>query len=195
MTLTVGIYAFDGMELLDHAGPFQVFSTASRLAGEDGDSEIFSVVTLAASMDPVTARGGARILPDATNHDAPALDCLIIPGGHVGVDAQISGTDVVDWVRSQAEQVRILASVCTGAFILAAAGLLDGKKATTHAHYTDELRRRHPQVTVLENRRWVDEGSIITSAGMTAGIDMSLHLVERLANRDLSVATARQMEL
>jgi transcriptional regulator GlxA family with amidase domain len=110
------------------------------------------------------------------------------------VSVELKRPEVVEWIQRTAPTTRITASVCTGACLLAKAGLLDGKSATTHWSDVDDLRAMCPSLTVLERRRWVDEGAIVTSAGISAGIDMSLHLVERLAGRELALGTARQME-
>ena len=194
MTMSIGLFCFPEMEMLDFAGPYQVFATASRLASGDTYG-LFRIVSIGTSLDPVRVRGGAVILPEATIDDHPALDALIIPGGRAGVDAQINQGKAVEWIRTQAASVPIIASVCTGAFLLAQTGLLDGHQATTHADHVNDLRNTYPALDVVESLRWVDSGPFVTSAGLSAGIDMSLHLVERLASRDLSVSTARQLEL
>ena len=194
MTMSIGLFCFPEMEMLDYAGPYQVFVTASRLASGDSYG-LFRPVTIGTSLDPVRVRGGAALLPEATIADHPALDALVIPGGRAGVDAQIRQGDSVEWIRTQADTVPIIASVCTGAFLLAQTGLLDGLQATTHADHVNDLRHTYPNVDVVESLRWVDSGHFVTSAGLSAGIDMALHLVERLASRDLSVSTARQLEL
>jgi transcriptional regulator GlxA family with amidase domain len=132
------------------------------------------------------------VTPDYTFVDHPPIDLLIIPGGVVS--AELKKSDVEEWIRRAAATAKLTASVCTGAFLLAQAGLLEGRSATTHWSDVGELRAMFPSLTVLEKRRWVDEGAIVTSAGISAGIDMSLHLVERIAGRELALGTARQME-
>jgi len=195
MTLTVGIYLFPDVEVLDFAGPYEVFTTASRVAlrREPGRDAPFRVVTVAATRDPVRARAGLLALPDHTLDDHPPLDLLIIPGGVV--DAELDRPEVIRWIAAQATRVPLVASVCTGAFLLARAGLLDGRQATTHWEDIADLRARFPATQVLDGPRWVDLGNIVTSAGIAAGMDMSLHLVARLAGRDLAHATARQMDV
>ena len=195
MALTVGLFVFDDMEMLDYAGPYQVFATASRLAETESGESAFSLVTIGLSDGPVRVRAGAHVVPDATIAAHPPLDCLIIPGGLAGVDALIEAGDAVTWLTTQAEEVPLVATVCTGAFLLAQTGLLAGLEATTHYEECDALRRRFPTITVVDNRRWVNSGRYVTSAGVSAGIDMALYLVERLTTRDLSVATARRLEL
>jgi transcriptional regulator GlxA family with amidase domain len=194
MTLTIGIYLFDEVEVLDFAGPFEVFTTASRVHARlhPEAARIFHVITIAQKARTIMARGGLRIEPQYTIDHHPPLDVLIIPGGVV--TAQLDSRPVIDWIVQCARSSTITASVCTGAFLLGQAGLLDGKPATTHWEDLADLRAMFPDVVVQENHRWVDTGPIITSAGISAGIDMSLHLVSRLAGRELAIRTARQME-
>jgi transcriptional regulator GlxA family with amidase domain len=194
MTWTVGIYLFDGVEVLDFAGPFEVFSTAARLHGhqEPPSPPPFVVATVAQGAGPVVARGGLRLQPSFGLLDHPRLDVVIVPGGVV--DGELARLDAAEWLRRVAPGARITASVCTGAFLLAQAGLLDGLQATTHWEDLAELRRLFPTVHVVEGERWVDQGPIVTSAGISAGIDMSLHLVARLAGEELARLTARQMQ-
>ncbi len=118
--------------------------------------------------------------------------CCIVPGGVVA--AEMNKKNVLSWISATSERADITASVCTGAFLLAQAGLLDGMEVTTHWEDIEELRLSFPELSVKENTRWVDNGHIITSAGVSAGIDMSLHLVSRLAGKEHAVKTARQME-
>ena len=190
--LTIGILLYDEVEVLDFAGPFEVFSTASRVAGRRGEAAPFRVLTLAIAPGPVHARGALPVLPEATLATHPPLDVLIVPGGDER--ALRTHAALADWLRAQAGQVRILASVCTGAFLLAGAGLLDGRTVTTHWEDVAELAATYPALTVRDTGRWIDDGDLLTSAGISAGIDMSLHLVARLAGRELALATARQMD-
>jgi transcriptional regulator GlxA family with amidase domain len=195
MQMTVGIVMFPNMELLDMAGPYEVFTTASRVharAQGVGAPALFKVLTLGRGMQPVQARAGLRLLPDVSLADHPLLDCAIVPGG--AVDAELGQPDLMAWIEAQARSARILASVCTGALLLAQAGVLDGLEATTHWEDLAALRALRPSVQVRDSVRWVDTGRVVTSAGISAGIDMSLHLVERLHGRDLALRTARQME-
>ena len=194
MTWTVGIYLFDAVEVLDFAGPFEVFSTAARVHGrrEPPSPPIFVVATVGRGFAPVVARGGLRVQPAFNLEDHPPLDVLIIPGGVV--DAEMDQPELMAWLVRTAPATSVTASVCTGAFLLAQAGLLHGKQATTHWEDLAELRRLFPEVDVVEGKRWVDLGSIVTSAGISAGIDMSLHLVARLAGAELARKTALQMQ-
>lgn len=193
-TRTVGLYLYDDVEVLDFAGPFEVFSTASRVAlrrRPDAPAP-FRVVTVARDKGPVRARAGLPVLPEATLADHPPLDVLIVPGG--AEQDERGEPALMAWLRAQAAQVEVLASVCTGAFLLAGAGLLDGRRVTTHWEYVAELASGFPALRVVDTGRWIDDGDIFTSAGIAAGIDMSLHLVARLADAKLAMATARQMD-
>ncbi|WP_136419667.1 DJ-1/PfpI family protein [Herbaspirillum sp. ST 5-3] len=191
--LSIGILVFDEVEVLDFAGPFEVFSTASRVqARMCHAAPLFRCFLIAPGMRPVHARGGMKILPDCVPPPSPDIDVLIVPGGDVS--GVLGNKELVAWIRTQARSATITASVCTGAFLLAEAGLLDGLPATTHWEDGDDLQRRYPAVRVQRDAPWVDCGKVVTSAGISAGIDMSLHLVERLAGRQLALATAKQME-
>lgn len=194
MTRTIGIYIFDNVEVLDFAGPYEVFTCATRVAGKlaPGAEAPFRVRTIGASPAALRARAGLALHPEADFAGCGKIDVLIVPGGVV--DAELARPEVIAWIAAQARGSELVASVCTGALLLAAAGLLDGREATTHWEDLSELRKGWPQVTVLGDRRWVDTGKVVTSGGISAGIDMSLHLVERLASRELAVRTARQME-
>jgi transcriptional regulator GlxA family with amidase domain len=194
MTDMIAIYIFDRMEVLDIAGPFAVFATAARLkARQQPDAPaLFEVVTVAEQMESIRARGGLIIQPHFTISSHPGTDVLVIPGGNVA--AELSKPNVIDWVADSARTARITAAVCTGAFLLGKAGLLDGREVTTHWEDIDDLQAAFPAVKVQKNRRWVDSGNIVTSAGISAGMDMSLHLVSRLAGEDLAVRTARQLD-
>jgi transcriptional regulator GlxA family with amidase domain len=194
MTRNIGIYLFDDVEVLDFAGPFEVFSTASRVKArlEPDAVRPFEVFTVADRIRPVTARGGLQVHPhfDLTTH--PAIHVLIIPGGVVA--SELSRAEITDWITRAAATATITASVCTGAFLLAQARLLHGKRATTHWEDIADLHAMFPDVLVQANARWVDAGPVVTSAGISAGMDMSLHLVARLEGEELAIRTARQME-
>jgi transcriptional regulator GlxA family with amidase domain len=194
MTRSVGIFLFYDVEVLDFAGPFEVFSTASRVKQrlEPDSPEPFKVRTVGRNTRGVAARGNLMVVPfdDFEIHDP--IDVLLVPGGIV--TEELERQDTIEWITKVAKTAEITASVCTGAFLLAKAGLLDGKTVTTHWEDIGDLRAMFPSLTVKENVRWVDEGNIITSAGISAGIDMSLHIVARLEGEELAVKTARQME-
>jgi transcriptional regulator GlxA family with amidase domain len=194
LTRTVGLYLFDDVEVLDFAGPYEVFSTASRVQSRlDPQSPmLFEVVTIADDKRIVCARGGLKVLPDVEITAHPHLDVLVIPGGIVTAELKRDG--IIDWIARTASTTQITASVCTGAFLLGKAGLLKGKPATTHWEDLDDFHSMFPEIRVQAEARWVDVGQIMTSAGISAGIDMSLHLVSRLESQELAVKTARQME-
>ncbi len=195
MTTSIAIYLFPDVEVLDFAGPYEVFTTASRVSRrhDAGAAEIFRVFTVARTAGLVRARAGLEVRPDHTIVDHPRIDVLVVPGGVV--TQELDCPETIDWIAKRSREARLTASVCTGAFLLARAGVLDGKSATTHWEDIADLRALFPRLQVLEGRRWVDEDKVVTSGGISAGIDMSLHLVERLAGRELALATARQMEV
>jgi transcriptional regulator GlxA family with amidase domain len=193
-TLSVAIYLFDEVEVLDFAGPFEVFATASRVwaRSHPGEPKPFEVFTVAVALRPIQAHAGLTVLPAFDLGSHPPIDVLIVPGGVVS--AELERPDLIDWIRRTDAATTITASVCTGAFLLAKAGLRDGKPATTHWEDVSDLRATFPAVAVQEGLRWVEDGKVVTSAGISAGIDMSLHLVARLASPELAVRTARQMD-
>src|SRR5215472_19018373 len=190
--LTVWILLFDEAEVLDFCGPFEVFSVTGRLQAtgknQGGTDTAIQVYHLAQSMRPVKALGNFVVQPHYTLQDHPALDVLVIPGGW-GVWAAAREDEVVAWVRRMAERVTIMSSVCTGAFLLGQAGLLEGRKATTHWMSLDRLAEEYSRTQVQRGVRWVDEGDLVTSAGIEASIEMSLHLVERLLGREAAETT------
>lgn len=189
----IGLLLFDEVEVLDACGPFEVFSVADRVAGRSGAPAPFEVITLSAEpTTTVRARGGLPIVADLLLADAPPVDVAVVPGGVTpAIEADPA---VISWIRRAADAGAVVASVCTGAFPLALAGLLDGRAATTHWEDLAELRERFPAVRVVDTARYLDHGDVATSAGVSAGIDLALHLVARLAGDALAVATARQMD-
>jgi transcriptional regulator GlxA family with amidase domain len=191
---TVGILIFPEVEILDFCGPFEVFASASRRT-ENGASEthLFDVMTVAQSPDVVRCRGGLLVQPNHTFEDHPPLDIIVVPGGY-GTQREQENPVVLDWIARQRRSGALTTSVCTGAFLLGAAGLLEDKRSTTHWTTIDELRTFQPSTTVLADTRIVDEGDVITSAGVSAGIDMALHVVRRLHGDEVARATARDME-
>ncbi|MEO5932575.1 MAG: DJ-1/PfpI family protein [Duganella sp.] len=192
-TLHVGILVFPGVEVLDFAGPFEVFSVASRVSKRDlGVAQPFTVSLIGARRDTIEARHGMGVLPHYGFDDAPAVDLLIVPGGLMAQPLDCALTQA--WVQRASEQAALTASVCTGAFLLGKLGLLDGRPVTTHWEDVDELRAAFPQLDVRENTPFVDTGRVVTSGGISAGIGMSLHLVERVLGAGMAAATARQME-
>ena len=191
---TVGILIFDDVEVLDFCGPFEVFATTQypdQAAADKGRP--FHVVTIAERAETVHCRGGLLVQPHHTIADHPPLDILVVPGGW-GTRREANNPRLLDWIVAQDRTTQLTTSVCTGAFLLAARGLLDDLPATTHWASIDRLRTTHPAVQVRDDVRYVDAGRIVTSAGVSAGIDMALHLVGRLLGPDVARTTARQME-
>jgi transcriptional regulator GlxA family with amidase domain len=192
---TVGILIFPDVEILDFCGPFEVFSSAALPAdGDGGESRrLFEVFTIAEWPEVLACRGGLLVQPNHTIADHPPLDIVVIPGGY-GTEPLLTNRVVLDWIAGQRRGGALTTSVCTGAFLLGAAGLLDGVRATTHWSTVDGLRELIPQSDVRADERVVDEGEIITAAGVSAGIDMALHVVRRLHGDAIARATARDME-
>jgi transcriptional regulator GlxA family with amidase domain len=189
--LSIGILVFDEVEILDFSGPYEVFSTAARMYKRlGGTGTLFRCFLVAPEMRPIRARGGMKVLPDCTLLPSSDIDVLIVPGGNVS--AVMNNAAVIAWLRAQDSTIK--ASVCNGAFLLGAAGTLDGLQVTTHWEDQQELQARFPALTVRPHVPWIDCGKVVTSAGVCAGIDMSLHLVERLAGKPLAQATEKQME-
>lgn len=194
MTLRVAILAFDEVEALDLAGPYEVFTTASRLRRREAPDAPppFAVACIARERRPVRLRAGLQVLPDHVFDDAPPPDLLVVPGGVTDAAEACAATRA--WIARADASAQLTASVCTGAFLLAASGVLTQGAVTTHWEDQAELARRYPALQVQADRRWVDQGRLVTSGGISAGIDMSLYLVERLAGAALAERTARQME-
>lgn len=189
MRRNVAILLFDEVEVLDFAGPFEVFAVADELSG----GSLFNVGTVAESPGTVRARNGLKIVPDFTLESTPTPQLLIIPGG-AGTRPLLRKPSVLEWIRRRAATAEHTASVCTGALVLAKAGLLGGLRATTHHENFAELAQLAPATTIDETARFTDNGRILTSAGISAGVDLSLHLVARLHGDLVAVQTARYME-
>ena len=185
----IGIYIYDEAEVLDFSGPFEVFSVASRFLDEN---EKFNVFFVSEKNTVIKARGGFCVQSHYTFENCPSIDLLIVVGGvHT---AEVKNTNVTSWVAKVAKKAKLITSVCTGAFILAQAKVLTSQKVTTHWEDIADLEKDFPSLDVQKNVRWVDEGDIITSAGISAGIDMSLHLVSKIRSNDLAKQTAKQMD-
>ena len=186
---TVGILLFDEVEVLDFAGPFEVFSVAGRRGG----LEPFHVVTVAETDRPVLARNGLSINPHHTISDCPPLDLLVVPGGY-GVRRELWNEPLIEWIGGQAAAAELVLSVCTGAALLGRAGLLAGLAATTHHSAFDLLEEAAPRARIERGLRYVDNGRILLSAGVSAGIDLSLHIVARLLGLEVAEECAHYME-
>jgi transcriptional regulator GlxA family with amidase domain len=190
----VGILIFPEVEVLDFCGPFEVFSVTrldeSRRREEPSP---FDVRLIAESREVVVATGGLKVVPDCTLDDCPPLDVLVVPGGW-GTRRGIKDARLIEWIAKRGRVVPTLTSVCTGAMLLGQAGLLDGRRATTHWRSLDWMRESFPKVTVEDALHVVEDGNVLTSAGISAGIDMALRVVVRLCGEPIARATARQME-
>jgi transcriptional regulator GlxA family with amidase domain len=190
----VGIVVFPQVEVLDFCGPYEVFSV-TRLSEERPREEPspFEVLLVAESPAPVTATGGLRVIPDVTLAACPPLDVLVVPGGW-GTRTEIKNEHLVRWIAERGRQVETLTSVCTGSMLLGQAGLLDGLRATTHWRALPWMRESFPTVSVEEKLHVVEDGRVLTSAGISAGIDMALRVVARYCGEGVARATARSME-
>lgn len=184
------ITLYDGVQSLDVTGPLEVFTGASAYQRARDLGEAYAVRTASAGGRPVTTSSGLTLLPDGGLPDSAAgIDTLVVPGGNEGAgDQEVSG-----WLRQHARGALRVTSVCTGAFLLAEAGLLAGRRATTHWAYADELARRFPEVRVDAEPIHVRDGNVLTSAGVTAGIDLALSLVEEDIGRAAALAVARHL--
>jgi transcriptional regulator GlxA family with amidase domain len=182
------------VEVLDFCGPFEVFSvTRLDVARRREEPSPFEVLLVAEHEDVVTATGGLRVLPDHTIATCPPLDVLVVPGGW-GTRRESTNRMLLDWIGERGKHVETLTSVCTGSMLLGHAGLLDGRRATTHWRALDWMRRSFPTVTVEEGLHVVEDGDLLTSAGISAGIDMALRVVARYHGDAVARATARNME-
>lgn len=187
MSVTIGMLLFEDLEELDLVGPWEVFTMA--VMGLEGAK----VVTVAERDAPVRCAKGLRLLPDCTFENAPVLDVVVVPGGQ-GTRTEVDNPVLVEWLRKAGARCRWVTSVCTGALLLAKAGFLDGRKATTHWGYLETFRGMAPQVDVVENARWVVDGNVVTAAGVSAGIDMALWVVGQIWDVERARNTQRLME-
>jgi len=190
MKKTVTLFIFDDIEVLDLAGPLDVFS----LANEHGDRELFDIKITGKNKTAVrAASNGLCVTPDYTIDDVTDTDVLIIPGGY-DISDVLSDKDVLDWIERLSSTASQVLSVCSGALILAKAGLLEGLKATTHHTDIDELIELAPNTEIVQGVKFIDNGKIVTSAGISTGIDMSLHVIEKLCGSDIATKTAVSLE-
>lgn len=190
----VGILVFTNVEVLDFCGPYEVFSvTRLNEARRREESSPFEVLLIAQAHAPVAATGGMRVIPDHALADCPPLDILVVPGGW-GTRQEMNNQALLEWIGARAPTLETLASVCTGALLLGKVGLLDGRRATTHWRSLDWMRELFPRVTVEDALHVVEDGNLLTSAGISAGIDLSLRVVARYHGEGVARATARHME-
>jgi len=187
MNTSIGILLFEDAEELDWAGPWEVFSMAVM------DLPEASVFTIAERAEPVRCAKGLRVLPDHSFQDAPEFDVVLVPGGQ-GTRRQVDNPVLLEWLRKSAERCRWVTSVCTGSLLLHGAGLTKGRRITTHWGYVGELRERAGEAEVLEKVRYVRDGNLVTAAGVSAGIDMSLWLVGQIWDVARARRTQRMME-
>jgi putative intracellular protease/amidase len=183
----LAILVFDGVQIIDYTGPFETFG---HVYSEDGPA--FNIYTVSEKTNPITTAMGMSVNPKYSFENAPKPDVLLVPGG--GVKGQVENPVVIKWVQDTAKDAEIVLSVCNGAFIIAKAGLLDGLEATTTAGLIPALREVAPKVKVVDDRRFVDNGKIITAAGLSSGIDGSLHVIERLFGKGTAQMAALGME-
>ena len=192
--LRIALFAYPGVQALDLSGPLEMFARTTRLLRDEGRAHPgYSLAVVSTGPGPIAASSGFRFLPDTTFRALRGgVDTLLVVGGQ-GVNALIGDRSVLGWLRRMAGRVRRIGSVCTGAFLLAEAGLLDGRSATTHWSRAAELARRYPRVRVEEDRIWVRDGNVYSSAGVSAGMDLALALIEEDLGAEVAVAVARAM--
>ncbi|MFW9777867.1 MAG: DJ-1/PfpI family protein [Candidatus Heimdallarchaeota archaeon] len=193
----VGILIFDEVEVLDFCGPFEVFATTRFLDvnGERTDKIAFSVKLISQTDSVVECRGGLKVIPDFGFANSPDFDILVVPGGW-GTRKEVDNPILVKWLKFQSEKAQLMTSVCTGSFLLAKTGILDGFEVTTHWASLERLQRAFPKVKTIANKRFVitGNGKIVSSAGISSGIDMALYLVSKLVGQEIALNTANNME-
>ena len=185
----LGIVIFDDVEVLDFAGPFEVFSVTN----EQNNNELFNVLLVSVGEKIINAKNGLKVVSDCSVSDVNYLDILLIPGG-LGARPLVNNSGFINWVKLVSKDCELVLSVCTGALVLAKAGILNDLKATTHHQAFDELRQLITNTNVFEGERFVDNGKVITSGGISAGIDMSFHVIERLFGKGTADKTSDYME-
>ena len=185
----VGIYMFNKVELLDFAGPYEVFSSTS----ESNDHKAFKVFTVSEDGGAIKSVNGLIVIPDYSFDNHPKIDILIIPGGE-GTKNEIKKKKVMEWVNKTQGSAEIMATVCSGARIPAVLGLLDDLEATTHHSVIEDVKKLAPKVTIDHTKRFIDNGKIMTSGGISAGIDLSLHIVKKLCGEETANKTMEYME-
>ena len=194
--INVGILVFHEVEVLDFAGPFEVFSRTRLNRGAESrrsdESAPFNTFTVSIDNQPVVATGGLKIISDFTLKNSPNIDILIIPGGF-GTRTLLNNESLLSWIKTVSDQATTTTSVCTGSLLLAKAGLLEGKRATTHWGAIEALKSISKNIQVIDNRRIVND-EIITSAGVSSGIDMAFMIVENLYGEQVALDTAKYIE-
>ena len=185
----VAILLFDDVEVLDFAGPFEVFAVTDEL----NNHTIFNVFTVAETHHAIKPRNGLSVNPDYALSDCPMPDVLIVPGGY-GTRQVIEKRDIIEWIQLVSKEAELVLSVCTGSLVLAKAGILEGLQATTHHQVLDTLASLAPNTKIINDKRYVDNGSIVTAAGISAGIDMCFYIIEKLLGSEYAEETATYME-
>ncbi len=188
-TRSVAILIFDEVEILDFCGPYEVFG----VTGRHNNSQPFNVYTVAEYSKPIIARNQLSINPQYTIANCPPSDILLVPGGF-GTRREMHNLVLINWIKKCSSQSELLLSVCTGALLLAKAGLLENLAATTHHLSIDLLKEIAPNTEIRIGDRFVDNGKIIVSAGISAGIDMSFYVVAKLLGKQAAIETAHYME-
>lgn len=191
--MKIGILIFDGAEELDFVGPWEVFTMANEVSSRLGRERLHQVMLVAEKDAPITCAKVMRVLPDVTIANCPKLDVLLIPGGQ-GTRREVENKKLLEWIAATAAGCTWITSVCTGALLLTAAGPAKGKRVTTHWAFVETLRGRGEAAEVLENRRYVRDGNVVTAAGVSAGIDMALWLIGQIHSRDFARLVQKGME-
>ena len=186
--INIGIYIYDNAEVLDFSGPFEVFTTAQRISKKP----LFNTYLINEVNQIVTARANYKVIPDHHINNHPDIDLLIVVGGDHS--QEVNKPQVINWISQQSKKVKVIASVCTGAFLLAKAGVITDHEVTTHWEDINDLQLLYPNLNVKSEVRWIQQNNLITSGGISAGIDMSLYLVSQFSSLALAEATAKQME-
>jgi transcriptional regulator GlxA family with amidase domain len=194
----IAIFIFDDVEVLDFAGPFEVFGVCGLRTMKEKPFNVYTV----AEKELIVARNGLKIIPHYTWNNCPEPDILLLPGGGgyladgtaFGTRKEIHNELLLDWIRKKNETTELMLSVCTGSFLLARAGLLEGLSATTHWKAVEAMKQLAPNTTILPGERWVDNGRIILSAGVSAGIDMSFYVIAKLLGEELAKETAEYIQ-
>jgi transcriptional regulator GlxA family with amidase domain len=183
------ILIFDDVEVLDFTGPYEVFNAANEVSGE----KLFNVFTIANKTELITARNGLKIIPDFSLINSPPPDILIIPGGS-GRRIEMNNELLLNWIKEKYNKLEFLLSVCTGVFIIANTGLLNGLKASTHHSSFEEFEKSFPEIELVKDKKYTDNGKIITAAGVSSGINMSLHVINKLHGEKIMQKTADYIE-
>jgi transcriptional regulator GlxA family with amidase domain len=189
MKKRIGIFIFEDVDVMDFAGPFEVFSVTNQL----NDYQLFDIQVISIKNEMIVAKNGLKITPDVAISEVKELDILILAGGD-GTRAILKSKKVIDWISKVSSKAELVLSVCSGSLLLAKAGLLDKLQATTHHQVVDALKKLAPKTTITTGVRFVDNGKIVTSAGISAGLDMCFHIIKRLYGKKIAKKTAAYME-